>query len=50
MSNVMVNTNNGVERQNKDLKREYLKQYKDNRLREMITVFIEQFLPDKFKR
>ena len=50
MSNVMVNTNNGVGRQNKDLKREYLKQCKDNSLSEMITVFIEQFLPDKLKR
>ena len=50
MSNIMVNTNNGVERQNKDLKCEYLKQCKDNSLSEMIAVFIEQFLPDKFKR
>ena len=46
----MVNTNNGFERQNKNLKSEYLKQYKDNSLSEMITVFIEQFLLDKFKR
>ena len=50
MSNVMVNANNGVERQNKDLKHEYLKQYKDNSLSGMITVLIEQFLPDKFRR
>ena len=47
---IIVNTNNGVERQNKDLKREYLKQYKDNSLSGMITVLIEQFLPDKFRR
>ena len=47
---IIVNTNNGDERQNKDLKHEYLKQYKDNSLSGMITVLIEQFLPDKFRR
>ena len=47
---IIVNTNNGVERQSKDLKHEYLKQYKDNNLNGMITVLIEQFLPDKFRR
>ena len=43
---VVVDTNNGVERQNKDLKYEYLKQFKDNTLSGMLTVLIEQFLPD----
>ena len=43
---VVVDTNNGVERQNKDLKCEYLKQFKDNTLSGMLTVLIEQFLPD----
>ena len=47
---IIANTNNGVERQNKDLKYEYLKRYKDNSLSGMITVLIEQFLPDKFRR
>ena len=47
---IIGNTNNGVERQNKDLKHEYLKKYKDNSLSGMITVLIEQFLPDKFRR
>ena len=46
----VVDTNNGVERQNKDFKYEYLKQFKDNTLSGMLTVLIEQFLPDKYKR
>ena len=47
---IVVDTNNGVERQNKDFKYEYLKQFKDNTLSGMLTVLIEQFLPDKYKR
>ena len=39
-----------AERQNKDLKNEYLNQYKDNSLRGMITVVIVHFLPDKFRK
>ena len=46
----IVNTNNGVERQNKDLKHKFHKQYKENSLSGMITVLIEKFLPDKFRR
>ena len=45
-----VDTNNGVERQNKDFKHEYLRQFKDNMLSGMLTVLIERFLPDKYKR
>ena len=47
---IVVDTNNGVERQNKDFKYEYLKQFKDNTLSGMLTVLIEQFLPDKYRR
>ena len=47
---IVVDTNNGVERQNKDFKYEYLRQFKDNTLSGMLTVLIEQFLPDKYKR
>ena len=47
---IVFDTNNGVERQNKDFKYEYLKQFKDNTLSGMLTVLIEQFLPDKYKR
>ena len=47
---VVVDTNNGVERQNKDFKYEYFRQFKDNTLSGMLTVLIEQFLPDNYKR
>ena len=47
---IVFDTNNGVERQNKDFKYEYLKKFKDNTLRGMLTVLIEQFSPDKYKR
>ena len=30
---IVVDTNNGVERQNKDFKYEYLKQFKDNNVK-----------------
>ena len=45
-----VHTNNGVERKNKDFKHQYLAQFKGKSLSGMITVLIEQFLPDKEKR
>ena len=38
---IVVNTNNGAERQNKDLKHEYLKRFKDSSLSDMITVLVE---------
>ena len=44
-----VHTYNGVERKNKDFKHQYLAQFKDKSLSGMITVLIEQFLPDKEK-
>ena len=47
---IFVDTNNGVERQNKDFKYEYLKQFKDNTLSGMLTVLTEQFLPDIYQR
>ena len=47
---IVVDTNNEGERQNKDFKYEHLKQFKDNTLTGMLTVLIEQFLPDKYKR
>ena len=47
---VSVNTNNGVERKNRDFKYEYLKQYKDKSLSGMLTVLLEQFLPDIYNR
>ena len=47
---VVVNTNNGVERKNRDFKYEYLRQYKDNTLSGMIHVLVTQFLPDTYDR
>ena len=47
---VSVNTNNGVERKNKDFKHGFLKAYKDNSLIGMVTVLIDQFLPAKEMR
>ena len=47
---VSVNTNNGVERKNRDFKHEFLKPYKDNSLSGMVTVLTEQFLPAKESR
>ena len=35
-----------VERKNHDLKYEYLKQHNDNSISGMVTVLVEQFLPE----
>ena len=45
LMNIIVNRNNDVERQKRDKKNEYLKQYKDNKLGKMMTILTEQFLP-----
>ena len=45
-----VNTNNGVERQNKLFKYSYLKSHKSNSLSVMLTVLTEDFLPDNYSR
>lgn len=50
LKNIIVNRNNDVERQNKDLKHEYLKQYEDNKLKKMMTIMTEQFLPIIFQK
>ena len=47
---VVVNTNNGVERKNREFKYDFLKQYKDNTLSGMVTVLVEQFIPDTYSR
>ncbi|XP_046856788.1 uncharacterized protein LOC124450228 [Xenia sp. Carnegie-2017] len=44
----VINTNNGVERQNKAFKHEYLDGYKSSTLSVMLTVLIEDFLPDLY--
>ena len=47
-SKVIIKTNNGVERQNKDFKREFLVDHKENTLSGMLTVLVKSFLPDKY--
>jgi len=47
---ISVNTNNGVERKNRDLKYGYLSKYRDKSLSGMVTVVVEQSLPQKYKR
>ena len=46
---IVVNTNNGVERKNKDFKHEFLKPYKDNSLSGVVTVLVQQLMPVKGK-
>jgi len=43
-----INTNNGVERQNKGFKHEYLEGHKQASLSCMLSILIEEFLPDKY--
>ena len=43
-------TNNGVQRKNKNFKREFLNPYKDNSLSGMVTVLIDQLLLAKENR
>ena len=45
---IVVNTNNGVERKNWEFKYDFLNQYKDNILSAMVTVLVEQFIPDTY--
>ena len=47
---VTVNTNNGVERKNKDFKYEFLSQHRNNTLIGMVVVLVEQFLPEIYSR
>ena len=47
---IIVNTNNGVERKNRKFKYDFLKQYKDNTLHGMVTVLVEQIMPDTYSR
>ena len=45
-----VGTNNGVERQNKSFKYDYLEGNISSNLSTMLTVLVEQFLPDKLTK
>ena len=50
MFEIVVHTNNSVERKNRDFKYEYLSQYKDNSVSGMATALAEQHLPDIYDR
>lgn len=45
-----INTNNGVERQNKASTYDYLEGHKHPTLSGMLTILVEEFLPDKYIR
>ena len=45
-----INTNNGVERQNKAFKYNYLERHNHAMLSVMLTVLVEEILPDKNMR
>ena len=47
---VSVNTNNGVERQNRTFKYSYLARRKNASLTGMLTILVEEFLPEKYER
>lgn len=48
--NASVNTNNGVERQNKSLKYEFLEKKKAKSLSHLLTILWHEFLPDIYQR
>ncbi len=47
---VLIRTNNGLERQNKNLKYESLRNREKNTLTRMVSTMVESFFPEKFKR
>ena len=47
---VRVSTNNGIERQNRALKHDYLQAYRDRTLSGLFTVLVEKFHPDAFRK
>ena len=49
-SNLIINTNNGLERQNKVLKYDYLAKYNDHSVAGMLLIVHTQYLPNRFKR
>ena len=47
---LVVNTNNGVERQNKEFKLSYMKDIRDKSVSSVVTTLVKSFLPDRYKR
>ncbi|XP_071820563.1 uncharacterized protein [Apostichopus japonicus] len=48
--NMKINTNNGIERQNRTLKYEFLSRFTDRTLTGMLTTVIKKFLPEMHRR
>lgn len=48
--NIVINTNNGLERQNETLKHSYLHGYKNCTLSELFEVLYSRFFPDGYKK
>ena len=46
----MLNTNNGVERQNRILKHDYLSSQREKTLSATIRVIVTRYIPDSWKR
>ena len=47
---VRVTTNNGVERQNRSLKHDYLNAFRDRILSGLLTVLVQNFHPDAYRK
>lgn len=45
-----INTTNGVERLNLWLKRDFLPEHRDKTLSGVVTVLVEKFLPQSYKK
>ncbi|CAC5389160.1 unnamed protein product [Mytilus coruscus] len=48
--NIRVNTTNGLERQHKELKENYLTEYIDKSLSSMVKSLVTKYLPDSYER
>ena len=47
---LVINTNNGIERQNKCLKYDYISRYSDKSLNGLLTLIRDFYLPDAYKK
>eukprot|EP00794_Sanderia_malayensis_P004285 gene4285-4854_t len=47
---VLIKTNNGIERQNKLLKHNYLRKKRRSTITQLCTILVEEFFPDSYKK
>ena len=47
---VNINTNNGIERQNKTFKHTYLKKHHGSSFTGMLSILIEEYFPEQYER